>query len=140
MHLDGDLEAAADLWLALGCAYQAADCLADSSDPDIAGAALDTLTKLGARPRARHVTERLRAMGRSVPRGPKATTRRNPEQLTDREVQVAQLLAAGRTDHEIADSLVISRKTASHHVSHVLGKLGARNRSEAAAIAIKLRL
>jgi DNA-binding CsgD family transcriptional regulator len=55
--------------------------------------------------------------------------------LTARELEVLALLAAGRTNREIAAELVISDKTASVHVSHILSKLGVRNRVEAASIA-----
>ena len=58
--------------------------------------------------------------------------------LTSREVEVLTLLARGYTNREIAASLVISAKTASVHVSHILRKLGAPNRLEAAAIAHRL--
>jgi DNA-binding NarL/FixJ family response regulator len=56
-------------------------------------------------------------------------------ELTARELEVMALLAAGRTNREIAADLVISEKTASVHVSHILAKLGVRNRVEAAALA-----
>jgi DNA-binding CsgD family transcriptional regulator/tetratricopeptide (TPR) repeat protein len=55
--------------------------------------------------------------------------------LTTREMDVLTLLARGYTNREIADELVISVKTASVHVSHILQKLDAPNRREAAAIA-----
>jgi DNA-binding CsgD family transcriptional regulator/tetratricopeptide (TPR) repeat protein len=55
--------------------------------------------------------------------------------LTAREAEVMALVARGYTDREIAEALVISVKTASVHVSHILGKLGVANRREAAAIA-----
>jgi DNA-binding CsgD family transcriptional regulator len=55
--------------------------------------------------------------------------------LTPREAEVLALVARGYTDREIAATLVISVKTASVHVSHILRKLGASNRREAAAIA-----
>jgi DNA-binding CsgD family transcriptional regulator/tetratricopeptide (TPR) repeat protein len=55
--------------------------------------------------------------------------------LTAREVEVLSLIARGYTNREIASELVISVKTAGVHVSHILQKLGAPNRREAAAIA-----
>ena len=58
--------------------------------------------------------------------------------LTSREAEVLTLLARGYTNREIAATLVISIKTASVHVSHILRKLGAPNRLEAAAIAHRL--
>jgi DNA-binding NarL/FixJ family response regulator len=53
---------------------------------------------------------------------------------------VLEHLALGQTNRQIAEELFISVKTAGIHVSHILGKLGAANRGEAAAIAHRLRL
>jgi DNA-binding CsgD family transcriptional regulator/tetratricopeptide (TPR) repeat protein len=58
--------------------------------------------------------------------------------LTPREAEVLSLVARGYTNREIAATLVISVKTASVHVSHILRKLDAPNRLEAAAIAHRL--
>jgi DNA-binding CsgD family transcriptional regulator len=58
--------------------------------------------------------------------------------LTPREAEVLTLVARGYTNREIAAALVISVKTASVHVSHILSKLDAPNRIEAAAIAHRL--
>ncbi len=65
-----------------------------------------------------------------------------PEQLglTAREFEVLRLVASGRSNREIASELFISAKTASVHVSHILGKLGVTSRGEAAATAHRLRL
>ena len=58
--------------------------------------------------------------------------------LTDREREVLRLLAAGRSNPEIARELFISPKTASVHVSNILAKLGVGGRVEAAAVAHRL--
>jgi DNA-binding CsgD family transcriptional regulator len=57
--------------------------------------------------------------------------------LTPRERDALRLLAAGKTDRQIADALFVSRRTAEWHVRNVLGKLGAANRAEAAALAAR---
>ncbi len=55
--------------------------------------------------------------------------------LTPRELEVLDLIAAGRSNSEIGQQLFISRKTASVHVSNILAKLGAATRTEAVALA-----
>ncbi|WP_381555305.1 AAA family ATPase [Streptomyces eurythermus] len=60
--------------------------------------------------------------------------------LTSRERDVLGLVAAGRTNRQIAEELFISPKTASVHVSNILGKLGVSGRGEAAAVAHRLGL
>jgi LuxR family transcriptional regulator, maltose regulon positive regulatory protein len=62
------------------------------------------------------------------------------EPLTDREVEVLRLLAAGRSNQRIAHELVVALDTVKKHVTHVLGKLGAANRTEAVARARQLGL
>ena len=58
-----------------------------------------------------------------------------PDGLTQREVDVIRLVAAGRTDREIADELVIAVRTVTTHVGNILNKTGAANRAEAASFA-----
>lgn len=60
--------------------------------------------------------------------------------LTERELQVLALLAAGRTNREIGEALYMSPKTASVHVTHILDKLGVRTRVQAATKATHLGL
>jgi DNA-binding CsgD family transcriptional regulator/tetratricopeptide (TPR) repeat protein len=58
-----------------------------------------------------------------------------PFGLTRREVEVLELVSAGRTNRQIAEELFITEKTAGLHVSNILGKLGVGNRFEAAYVA-----
>ena len=60
--------------------------------------------------------------------------------LTEREAEVLRLVAGGWTNRQIGEALFISTKTASVHVSNILGKLGVDSRVEAAAIAFRLGL
>ncbi|KRE97196.1 hypothetical protein ASG76_00215 [Nocardioides sp. Soil774] len=61
--------------------------------------------------------------------------RRTDQVLTEREVEVLRLVADGLTNGQIGTRLFMSPKTASVHVSHILAKLGAANRTEAATVA-----
>jgi len=63
-----------------------------------------------------------------------------PESLTERETEVLNLLAKGRTNKEIAEILVITERTVKFHVSAILTKLGASNRTEAVTIAAQQHL
>ena len=53
--------------------------------------------------------------------------------MTERQWEVLGLLALGKTNHEIAHSLVISERTVQRHIANIYDKIGARNRSEATA-------
>jgi DNA-binding CsgD family transcriptional regulator len=60
-----------------------------------------------------------------------------PAGLTEREAEVLRLLAQGRTNREIAEALVITEKTAGHHVEHIYGKIGVSTRVGAALFAMQ---
>ena len=60
--------------------------------------------------------------------------------LTSRELEVLKMLAAGQSNQAIASELVVSLDTVKKHVGHVLGKLGAANRTEAVVRARELSL
>jgi DNA-binding NarL/FixJ family response regulator len=57
--------------------------------------------------------------------------------LTQREVEVLRLLAAGRSNHDIAEALCISANTVANHVHSILAKTNTANRTEAAAYALR---
>ena len=67
---------------------------------------------------------------------PSAPTEPIPN-LTPREREVLSLLAAGQSDREIAESLIISPKTAGNHVTNILTKLNVNSRAAAAAFAVR---
>ena len=62
------------------------------------------------------------------------------EPLSERELEVLRLMAAGLSNHEIADKLIISTGTVKSHVHSVLGKLDARDRTQAVLKAQELKL
>jgi NarL family two-component system response regulator LiaR len=55
--------------------------------------------------------------------------------LSTREIEVLRLVAAGKSNQQIADELVVSLSTVLHHVTNILTKTGCSNRTEAAAFA-----
>jgi len=82
----------------------------------------------------------MRKLGLRVPPGPRKTTRANPAGLTARQLEVLALVVEGLTNAEIAERLIVSHRTAEHHVAAVLTKLGAATRREAVRRASELRL
>lgn len=62
------------------------------------------------------------------------------EQLTEREMDVLRLIAKGKSNKEIADTLIISEKTVKTHVSNILSKLHLADRTQAAIYALRQRL
>jgi DNA-binding CsgD family transcriptional regulator len=109
--------------------------LAQGLDAKLLAAEIDALAR-----RAR--IELLSPTGEAAPDGLPAQAAATDDALglTPREREVLALLAVGRTNRQIAETLFISGKTASLHVSNILAKLGVANRGEAAAVAHRLRL
>lgn len=141
--------AVSEHWTNLGRPYFAAYALwreaeaaETAGDRDAALTALreahDVVTRLGARPLAsqlvtlaRKMRVRLGAVDSPEGEAPPAAFG-----LTKREREVLELVAAGRTNRQIAQELFISESTAGVHVSNILGKLGVSRRTEAARVAL----
>jgi DNA-binding CsgD family transcriptional regulator len=118
--------------------WRLAEALAEAGRRDEAAEqwrqAAQTADRLGARPLRRALDDLARrARIGTVP--DEAADGAVLASLTSREREVLRLIAAGRSNREIAAVLYIAPKTASVHVSNILGKLGAASRTEAAAIA-----
>jgi DNA-binding CsgD family transcriptional regulator/tetratricopeptide (TPR) repeat protein len=141
-------QAAADAWVDLGCPHRAgyagwrhaeARLLAGEAPVAVvdtirsAAAAAAGHVPLLAAIRAVADRARIRLDTSSTDAEPRSEAA--PYGLTERELLVMRLLAAGRSNGEIGVELFISRKTASVHVSNILRKLGVSNRTQAAALA-----
>jgi len=133
--LEGD-PSVATVWEELGAPFEAAMAGFDRGDEPHQVAVVEALDGLGATATADRCRFELRSRGiTSLPARPRASTRANPAGLTNRQLEVARLLAEGLTNAELASRLFISAKTADHHVSAVLTKLGLSSRREVARLA-----
>lgn len=63
-----------------------------------------------------------------------------PDRLSERGVQVLRLIAAGKTNRDIAEELIISPRTVANHVTNILNKTNVANRTEAATYASQQQL
>ena len=75
-----------------------------------------------------------------APTAPSIPTMAQSEDLSIRETSVLKLLASGASNREIADRLVLAEGTVKNHVSNILGKLHAENRTHAANVARERRI
>jgi DNA-binding CsgD family transcriptional regulator len=129
LTLTGRHEEAAEWWRQAGAVFEEAMANADSADVGRRVQGIERLDLLGATAVADRLRHMLRQQGiAQLPARPRTSTRANPAGLTNRQLDVAKLVARGFTNAEIADRLFISVKTADHHVSAVLTKLGMPNR------------
>jgi DNA-binding CsgD family transcriptional regulator len=137
-----ELRTAARIWQSLRMPYDAARvsvllglacaALGDRTSAEMQfGSAKDIFAELGAVPDVEHVSMLSTGLGR----GSTATG-----VLSDREQQVLTLLAAGRSNREIAEELVVSPHTVARHVEHIYAKFGVSNRTAATRYAYEHHL
>jgi len=77
---------------------------------------------------------------KNIPRGLRESTKSNPFQLTNRQIDVLNLLSEGLQNAEIAERLFISAKTVDHHISAILEKLEVNSRAKAVSKAQQVGL
>jgi len=135
--------------LTLACRHGYVRVLADEGAPMRALLAQLPAARLGQQHATRpidpgYLAALLRACGQAdaapPPRRGAAAPPGLAEPLTGRELDVLRLIAAGKSNQRIAHDLVVALDTVKTHVTHILGKLGAANRTEAAARARQLGL
>ncbi|HEX5502665.1 MAG TPA: LuxR family transcriptional regulator, partial [Thermomicrobiales bacterium] len=114
-----------------------------AGERDAAGAALAearaVCAELGAAPalaRAAALAERVAAAAAADPRPPTAPAA-PPGRLSRREAEVLRRLAGGQSTHDIARALSLSPRTVQRHVANLYLKIGAHNRAEATAFALR---
>jgi DNA-binding CsgD family transcriptional regulator/tetratricopeptide (TPR) repeat protein len=140
LQIAGRFREAANAWAAVGCPYEQARALAEG-DAQAKVEALNLFDRLGARPAASVLRRQLRAAAvRGVPRGARASTKANPHDLTEREIEIVALLCEGLKNSEIAERLCRSVRTVDHHVASAFAKLGVSTRTEAVAAALRLEI
>src|SRR5947208_288017 len=118
--------------------YQQAICLSEGDEENKKNALL-IFQQLGANMVYEKIKMEMRSSGiKKIPRGIRESTKINPAQLTNRELDVLQLLKNGTHNKEIAETLFISPKTVDHHISSILFKLDVSSRGKAVAEAARL--
>jgi DNA-binding CsgD family transcriptional regulator/tetratricopeptide (TPR) repeat protein len=134
----GNWEAAIEKWNESGCVYEYALALFQGNEEQ-QRLSLKILNILSASATYAMFKSKLKSQGvRRIPRGPRESTKTNPAQLTNRQINVLTLLQEGLQNNEIADRLFVSPKTVEHHISAILSKLEVNSRSKAVLAAQKL--
>jgi DNA-binding CsgD family transcriptional regulator/tetratricopeptide (TPR) repeat protein len=98
---------------------------------EFAGVEFEAMGMLPALERARRLQERLGGPRTSRPAS------QHPDGLSDREVEVLRGIAAGRSNQQIADALIVSVRTVERHAVNIYAKIGARGRTDAVAYAVR---
>ena len=133
-HIIGKWQEASDSWEELHCPYEKAMALSEG-DEESMKKSLEIFESLGASSAVQLIKQKMRDSGiRSIPKGPRKSTKENFAGLTSRQLEVLKLVANGMSNSEIAENLFISAKTVDHHVSAIFSKLNIHSRVEAAGV------
>lgn len=131
---------AAELWKKLGCPYEQAITLFEGNDTDKRNA-IHLLQKLGANAVAEKLKLEMRVSGlKGIPRGMRKSTQSNSALLTERELEVLELLKQGLQNKEMAGRLFLSPRTIDNHVTSILFKLDVNSRTKAVQAAARMQI
>jgi DNA-binding CsgD family transcriptional regulator len=131
---------AAKFWESRGCPYEEALMLFEGNNDD-KRQAISIIHGLGATAVYEKMKFEMRRSGiKKIPRGARKTTQSNSSYITERELEILQLLYKGLQNKEIASKLFISPKTVDHHISSILYKLEVNSRAKAVREAIRLEI
>jgi DNA-binding CsgD family transcriptional regulator len=131
---------ASAFWNKSGCPYEQALTLFEGTSDD-KRKAISIVHSLGATAVYEKMKLEMRSSGiKSIPRGARKSTLSNAALLTERELDILQLLNEGLQNKEIASRLFISPKTVDHHISSILYKLEVNSRVKAVHEAIRLEI
>jgi len=137
---NGKIRPAASFWEKKNCPFERAMMLFEGNEDD-KKASLVILQNLEAHAICEKIKMEMRAGGiKKIPRGQRESTKTNPMNLTNRELDVLQLLQKGIQNKEIAQSLFISPKTVDNHISNILFKLDVNSRAKAVNEAVRLNI
>lgn len=128
LEREGRWAEAATFWEGVESPFEQALALARSGDAELLAAAARIFDRLGTSAAAARARSMLQQQGAPVPRATRSSA--HPHGLTAREQEVYDLVARGLGDAAIAETLVISRRTAEHHVASILAKVGVRSRRD----------
>jgi DNA-binding CsgD family transcriptional regulator/tetratricopeptide (TPR) repeat protein len=145
LELQGDLAGAAQAWQERGMPRHQAYCLMlmdPREHPHALAEAMALFDRMGALACAEHARRRARKWAsdgiKGIKTGPRAAARTNRFGLTARELQIAQQVAAGLSNQDIATALSRSPRTVENHVATTLAKLGAKRRGDVAKLLAEL--
>jgi DNA-binding CsgD family transcriptional regulator/GTPase SAR1 family protein len=139
LEFEGKSKEAAELWKELGSVYKCSLAYFETDDEELQKQALIDLYELGATATREMLKLKLKDKGvKNIPRHPHESTRNNPAQLTNRQIDVLMLLEKGLQNNEIGEKLFISSKTVENHITSIFSKLDVNTRGNAIEVAKRL--
>jgi len=133
LQIKGNWAGAAELWQQLKCPYEQALALADGDETAMKKAII-IFDGLGATAASLLLKQKMRKSGiKNIPKGPRQSTKENPSGLTERQLQILELISKGFSNSEIGNRLFISVRTVENHIATLFFKLDIHSRAEAAS-------